>query len=72
MSGECVGHFSALIRSGSTFRGGPELPWLDVMLLTEYGTHQTNTIYISSIPGQFVLITINSWDHEWCHWNLQV
>jgi len=45
MSGECVGHSSVPTKSGTTFRENTELPWLDVMLLTEYGTYQTLFTY---------------------------
>ena len=31
-----------------------------MMLLPEYGKYQTNTIYISRIPGQLALIIINT------------
>jgi len=31
-----------------------------VTLLTEYGKYQTNTIYLSKIPGQLALIIINT------------
>jgi len=27
------------------FEEHPELPWLDVLLLTEYGKYQTNTLH---------------------------
>jgi len=34
------------------------------MLLTEHGKYHTNTIYISMIPGQLALITINCINHN--------
>jgi len=37
------------MKSETTFQRKSWLPWLDMMLLTEYDKYQTNSIYISRL-----------------------